>query len=106
MEVDRNVYSLFPIPCSLYLPRSLDPKRLQFACLILFKVVLHYAVDTAPTRTFFQTGAQLGDIFHRARSHHLYISILGVAHPTAQVQFTGLSMHEPPKAHTLHPSSN
>ena len=68
--------------------------------------MLDQAIDAAAARTAAQAGAQLGQVSLIAMGHHLHIAVLGIAHPAAQIQFTGFAVHIPPKANPLHATLN
>jgi len=68
--------------------------------------MLDETVYAASARPAPQAGAQFGQVGLLAMRHHLHFTVLGVAYPTAQIQFAGLAVYEPAKANPLHATLN
>jgi hypothetical protein len=64
------------------------------------------AVDAAAARAAAQAGAQLGKVGLVAMRNYLNVALFGVAHPAAQIEFAGLTVHVPPEPNPLHAASN
>ena len=68
--------------------------------------MLDEAVDAGAARATAQAGAELVQIGGIARRDDFHIAFLGVAHPTAQIELTGLALNKPAKAHPLYAALN
>ncbi len=68
--------------------------------------MLDEAVDAGAARAAAEAGAELVQIAGIARRDNFHIAVLGVAHPAAQIEFAGLALHEPAKAHPLYAALN
>ena len=64
--------------------------------------MLDQVIYAGAARSASQAGAQLSQVGNIAGGHHFHIAVLRVAHPASQVEFAGLAVDEPAKAHTLY----
>jgi hypothetical protein len=53
-----------------------------------------------------ECSSKIGKLLRVTGGYHLYMSILGVAHPALQPELAGLAMDEPAESHTLHAAFN
>jgi hypothetical protein len=87
-------------------PRAFDAKSIQVLALAFIEVVLDEAVNAAAAGAAPETLPQFGQVFGAPRSYHYDVADLGVPHPAAEIEFTGLAMNEPAEAHALHTTLN
>src|SRR5262249_10608574 len=84
-------------PLGEFLPGALDLERAERFGLAFIKDMFDDAIDTAATRSKLEAGTQLIEIGRISGRDDFNIAVLGIAHPTAQLQFAGLAMNEPAK---------
>src|SRR5271166_777822 len=63
-------------------------------------------IDAAAARAALEAGAQVVDVGGLAGGDNFHIALLGVAHPSAQVEFAGLALHKPAEADALYAALN
>jgi len=64
------------------------------------------AIHTAAAWPALQTRSKLIEIACLAGSNNFHVTLLGVAHPAAQLKLAGLAMHKPAEANALHAALN
>jgi len=73
---------------------------------ILGQSVFDDAVDARASRAAAQADAKLVKVAGVACRHDFNIAILGVAHPSAQLELCGLALDKPAEADALHAALN
>jgi hypothetical protein len=64
--------------------------------------MLDNVVNASAARPAVKAGAKLVEVDGLSCRNHFHFAILGVAYPAAQLKLTGLALHEPAEAYTLH----
>ncbi len=63
-------------------------------------------VDAGRARSCAQPRSQAEQLFARSHGQHFHAAVGVVAHPAGDAQDVRLALHEPAKAHALHPSAD
>jgi hypothetical protein len=88
------------------LPGSFDFEFCESDGFAFGEFVFDDSIDAAAARAFVQFCAQSSEVSSIASGNDFDVSTVGVADPTAEIEFCGFAMHEPAKADALNPAAN